>query len=779
MKFRRRQLTLYAPLYIVSLICLMVVVSLVSPAKAEAAYENGNNYPTTIKNRLNGYCTTNLAVSRNASAQTTWLSLANNLSSSTTTVKPGDKVALKLNVVTKRCSGNDTLLFADRFRAIQTTYRINSQTRNIAGMTGAPYNDKVVCPPDTANGTSANATRGYSRCPKNTSSLSYSREAWDFTIDTTGLNPGGAAYVDIPISAVSKQFSWRTVEANFLCIQSPPQPSMDDQIERLGIDPMVAMMNTCANTTANYSVRVSFIPRLTVTNTCSGITATFDGQTAVVANSRGVIGTMTGGSGSLNLLDLGYRPGSVFDVTALGTPESGPATKTHTWTPPLNCPFILSPKGTVSLLRGTEFDNEEPASVRFSDVGVDSDGYDRPIPGVSISQSYIVKKAGGGEIPISPDASPPSVTGQTITTAGYTFAEATRLLAGLNLEAGDEVCVRIIVTPGSGELDASGAIARAGNPTTEDICDRIVNKPFISAFGGDISVGSGFGDSCSLSSGDINAFNRSGADSKGSGAQLAVRALGVIDEFASAKYRSANPTSPSGLTLANNSGGWGGQFEQTDCIPDHFANMGVIPPNNSGVIDLSSAALNNSGSYYFVENGSPVKLTGSLRPGKRLNIYVAGNLEITDNINYSTTAWSALSQVPSLHVYVKGDININKTVSSIVGTYFAQPDAGSGGTIATCTEPGGPAYILDALWDNCRSKLTINGSMTAQNINFNRIIGSMRQDGGGASSSPGSNLGSEVFNFTPEHWLVAPEGSQGGASDAGKFDYYTTLPPLL
>src|SRR5690606_13233461 len=117
--------------------------------------------------------------------------------------------------------------------------------------------------------------------------------------------------------------------------------------------------------------------------------------------------------------------------------------------------------------------------------------------------------------------------------------------------------------------------------------------------------------------------------------------------------------------------------------------------------------------------------------------------------------------------------------NSIVGMYVAQPEASGGGEVVTCAEPGGSVYNASQLWDNCRNKLTVKGSITAKSIILNRANGSMRDDVAPGRTSPIGNAGSEVLNFTPEHWIVRPESLYSESSDAVRFNSSTPLPPLL
>jgi hypothetical protein len=167
--------------------------------QGNSTLEDGSSYPVDVINDLNEFCS-----SGQPSAQTTWVSLADNLSASSVTVPAGTDVQLRLNVVTRRCrDGVPTQLIADRFRAKGGVYFTpgGASQNNISQLSSV---DDIIIQPPAPNGPA------------------YSRGSWTFSVSTAGVTTSG----DFIINADSKQFSWREVPAYFMCIMSAPQTQM-------------------------------------------------------------------------------------------------------------------------------------------------------------------------------------------------------------------------------------------------------------------------------------------------------------------------------------------------------------------------------------------------------------------------------------------------------------------------------------------------------------------------------------------------------------------------
>lgn len=436
-----------------------------------------------------------------------------------------------------------------------------------------------------------------------------------------------------------------------------------------------------------------------------------------------------------------------------------------TWgdTDPTATDFNLTPLGQTVLN-----DKENPTQATFSSIGAVTDGT-VGVKKVTVSRKYIVKKNDGTEIELTPPPSPASRE-MTINPTETYISNIPEVRPVSGLGAGDQVCVVVKLSPLSGIIDAGGNIQTKVEGPPEEFCDTLVNRPFLSFYGGDVSVGSGFGDGCTVASGAINTYNKGpSALYKGSGAQLAVRAFGSIqagsgEGFTSSSY---NAGLPKGLTFANSVGGtYGGNFASGDCMPDYFANSDGLTPSISGSVDLSSL---DGGNYLRNTN---VSLSGDLRPNQRYNLFVDGDLTIADNINYDTSSWANYASIPSLHVYVRGNINISPNVTNITGMFVAQPRAdGTRGIINTCS--GG----TQGTNGTCNDQLNVNGSLSARRVDFRKVANSLRDDTKPSNAS--SNAASELFIFSPEQWIIRPGRTPGESNSSSKYDYFTVLPPLL
>lgn len=382
----------------------------------------------------------------------------------------------------------------------------------------------------------------------------------------------------------------------------------------------------------------------------------------------------------------------------------------------------------------------------------------------------------------------------------------------VNLKVGDRVCwiVRITgnkqgsITPVSYWLypytpwqpyAASGTLT-----STEQCSEPVVNWPYVKVFGNDVVSGGRFG-SCGGGSGTITGFKRSG-NHTGSSTQYAAFALGVVggntnQGFTSAALRNGAgvPAPPTGLTFANTGGGDGGGYSAADgmtCLPDYFASkaaqdakanhqisVGAIP----GTVTTKNA---DSGGdpkevqYFYVDGPATLNMGGAVIPGgTRKVIFVNGPLTITNNIA-TTDSWNGRSEVPYVMFVARG-IEINSNVSRLDGVYVSQ-----NGAIQTCTAR---AFF------GCQAPLVVNGALIAEQIQFQRTRGSLRDavvNEGAASvarcstysgtatadGTPGGlSCAGEVINYSPELFLALTQLIT--PQDTFKLDSYVTLPPNL
>ncbi len=318
-----------------------------------------------------------------------------------------------------------------------------------------------------------------------------------------------------------------------------------------------------------------------------------------------------------------------------------------------------------------------------------------------------------------------------------------------------------------------------------------MNKPYVRMYGSDIAAGASAGcPGWTVATGNVRGFSgyadalfSTGDNTKGSGAQLGIFSLGTIDNgfpanFSSANLRGSTPTPATGLDFANTGVGTPGAFTSGSWCPyNYWGNRtGSSPPN------LASLNANPNGSYQVT--GSQTVGTQSIADGKKLAIYINGNLTITGNITYAGAGgWSAANQVASVVFVVNGTINIDKGVTQLDGIYVAQ---GANGTIRTCTN-GSAAIATSNMFTQCNNQLVVNGSLVAQRIKFQRTYGSARDSASGESPQTGSRnncanrpvaantrtCASELINYSPEVYAIP------GYNTTLHTDYVSSLPPIL
>lgn len=329
------------------------------------------------------------------------------------------------------------------------------------------------------------------------------------------------------------------------------------------------------------------------------------------------------------------------------------------------------------------------------------------------------------------------------------------------------ICRSLFVSP------ATANVAMLGT----EICIPVVNKPYFKVYGGDLSAGNGHEGSSPAcvanSAASVIGWNRGNTGGyAGAGVQFGVFALHQIYEVASSSGNSGVniPPMPRGFAFAGNSlngSVYGGDFGSLPCIPDYYAAM---PDSPMPFTSLNAA--NISGAYEWKRTSGLLNLSGRVADGKRITLYVEGDVLINGDIRYPDS-WNATS-LPLFQLVVKGNIYIRNTVSRIDGVFMAQHDGATGGTIFTCAIGASALPVDGNLHGRCNSPLTINGAFVANDVSFLRTRGTKHQASAGEPNTSGNIA--EIFNFTPAIWMAQPTGSVTGPV---QYDSITALPPTL
>lgn len=334
---------------------------------------------------------------------------------------------------------------------------------------------------------------------------------------------------------------------------------------------------------------------------------------------------------------------------------------------------------------------------------------------------------------------------------------------------GGTVCRQLRIAPATPSTASADSALR---------CVTIVAKPYLRAYGGDVSAGNGVGTGCTSNpNAAVVGWNRgntgvAATNYGGAGAQYAVMALNRIQWFSAALGNTSGAPEPRGLSFAANTtsdtstGFYGGLFGSLPCMRDYYADR----PASTLAIPATVAAMTNG----IYGGTGPITLGGGgiVNPNNRITVYVNGDVYITSSISYSGS-WD-VSSVPMFRLIVRGNIYIDNGVSQLDGLYIAQRNGASGGVIYTCTTAAAPLPpATPSFYTDCDDqKLTVNGALIAHQVQLGRTRGTVSLGQNTETGAAGN--AAEVFNYSPVMWIPQPVGE----ADAG-YDAITTLPPVL
>ncbi len=316
------------------------------------------------------------------------------------------------------------------------------------------------------------------------------------------------------------------------------------------------------------------------------------------------------------------------------------------------------------------------------------------------------------------------------------------------------------------------------------------SRPYFRANGADVLAGGWFNSGVnSCNPADANTFqapnysplsniykggiltyaNRNGG---GAGSQFGALALGLIEgnngneplygfTSGSGGYNKLSFANLSSLSATDFWGGFwegSGPHQASHCLPDYYGTK------------QSSASSWSRGDYSA--KGEFTTSAGDLAGGTvgadaNLALFIHGNVHITSSIIYGP---HDATNIPKFVLVVQGNIFIDSSVAQLDGWYIAQPDPGAttSGTIWTCHDgnPGVPLY--SDVRDKCGSKLTINGSLSAKQVAFLRVLGDIAD----------SSNTAEVINYTPE-MVIGGGFFNGGTTGKYKIESLISLPPVF
>ncbi|MDB5184316.1 MAG: exported protein of unknown function [Candidatus Saccharibacteria bacterium] len=451
------------------------------------------------------------------------------------------------------------------------------------------------------------------------------------------------------------------------------------------------------------------------------------------------------------------------------------------------CPVDFDPYVDYTLALGASQgtftpDEESPTSFKFTSsvnsvlghlTGISTSVIHGPTYGLAVTRNgATVASNGGGDY-----------------TANGTDPKSLTYAISGGVVAGDKFCGTINIPTSIGFVNRLGATADNGGPPLNGApdCPSVSDRPYFRVYGNDVSAGGGFMNgsdaSACTNSGEVQSYFDNSVKESGSAVQIGSISFGANDGFGSASLRTTDPKPATGLTFANTTGGYGGSLGGQHCVPDYFATSATTTttPLPAAIPTSGSAAYTKTGGLTV---GAPVVI----QDGARVTVYVTGDVVISSNITYQNTSWANQAAIPAFYLIVKGNIYIGPGVTQLDGVYIAQGTSGNG-EINTCAN-GGAAFdsgFSSALYDNCKTQLTVNGSFIADKIFLNRTFGSIRSSVTGENKNsaphncgPGlpskSDCSAEIFNPSVEMYLAAPTIT---VPTTNKYDYITSLSPVL
>lgn len=312
------------------------------------------------------------------------------------------------------------------------------------------------------------------------------------------------------------------------------------------------------------------------------------------------------------------------------------------------------------------------------------------------------------------------------------------------------------------------------SPASDNGCSRVVAKPTVKIFGGDIAAGGGFvvNGVCGPSASSMIAGWPHAPNYDASGTQFGAFSTSTITGFSSAMVNANSARPPRSLAFANTpaSGGevFGGGFGNIDCAIDHYGDATPASLPNIGLSSINSSPTTPTPSGSYRGSGTQIGHNPVIRNGQRIAVYTTGNVYISGSgITYQNRgSWQTVQDIPAFKLVVYGaNIYIAPSVTELSGIYVAQPNGNVGGEIYTCAN-NGSAIPNNSLYGSCRNLLTVNGAFIAKKVHLQRTEG---------TAIRGETA--EHFNYLPEVWL-AP-WPQTNSADEVKYDAIISLPPVL
>lgn len=186
--------------------------------------------------------------------------------------------------------------------------------------------------------------------------------------------------------------------------------------------------------------------------------------------------------------------------------------------------------------------------------------------------------------------------------------------------------------------------------------------------------------------------------------------------------------------------------------------------NSTSMCDNGLQSSDFAGVAGVISHNGPYTIGGAHSGQVTYNI--DGDVTITSNITTSAVLPFNPDTYPVVLIYATGDINIDKSVTSIEAVLVSEKN------INTCTN-GSTQISQDELDNQCRNQLNIIGSVTAKEVHLQRAIGTRLL----ADTAAPNGLAAEVIEYP--WYLNFVRLNLKDQKEEMKFDAYFSLPPRL
>ncbi len=421
----------------------------------------------------------------------------------------------------------------------------------------------------------------------------------------------------------------------------------------------------------------------------------------------------------------------------------------------------------------------------------------------NVDDPYITLKVGGtsGQVDGSTIWGPLPLS-EASTNNAQPLSGWTRVAAAFNTDATGAAFLKIIDSAFSINGDDFGITA-----ITLQVCEPVYN-PLTRSFGNDVFAGGGYFDGTTcvnngtpVTNPAVKGFGRykpaaptDHSTYTGTGSELGVFTPGEITGWLpgaqTVSARSAvwelsfantiaNATVKKNASLYNFGGGFGTPYCPTFPTP-----VAPLPRNNA------SLNLNTLGNGDYIVQRATVDLIAPqpIADGTRIRIFTDGDVIVRTNIRYANTGagWGTASDIPLVEIYPTGNLLVENSVTEMTGVFKAKGNfyscVAANGTILQANRSPefntpGVGHHMTYIANNCRNRLTVHGSVTAEYMYLYRSTRDGLANATVAESRNSGNL-AEVFVFSPEIYLAYLSTMPTNPVTLGAPDSVVSLPPV-